>query len=115
VDERLVSVVETEFYIRQAEQLLTEDEQASVSEMLARDPNCGVVLRGGGGIRKVRIALQGRGKSGGARVIYFFKNETMPVFLLAVFSKNTKENLSAAELNALRRFIDALVNEYGRS
>jgi hypothetical protein len=110
----LISVVETRSYLHQASQLLSDDEQEAVVEMLARDPECGVVIRGGGGIRKVRISLQGRGKSGGARVVYFFKNDTMPIFLLGVFSKNTKENLSNAELHALTKVVDAIVSAYGK-
>src|SRR5271166_3449970 len=70
--------------------------------LVAADPECGDVIRGTGGFRKVRVARKGMGKSGGARVVYIWRNEKFPVFLIAVFPKNEKENLSMAERNALK-------------
>ncbi len=82
--------------------------------MIARDPTCGVLIGGTGGVRKVRFAFGGRGKSGGARVVYFFFNETIPVFLFNIFAKNEKENLSKAELNALARLAEVIERGYRR-
>jgi hypothetical protein len=55
---------------------------------VAADPECGDVIRGTGGFRKVRVARKGMGKSGGARVVYIWRNERFPVFLITVFPKN---------------------------
>jgi hypothetical protein len=82
--------------------------------MIARDPTCGVLIEGTGGVRKVRFALGGRGKSGGARVVYFFHNETIPAFLLNIFAKNEKQNMSKAELNALARIVELIKRGYRR-
>jgi hypothetical protein len=82
--------------------------------MIARDPTCGVLIEGTGGVRKVRFALGGRGKSGGARVVYFFNNETIPAFLLNIFAKNEKQNMSKAELNALARIVELIKRGYRR-
>jgi hypothetical protein len=87
-------VVETLSYLARAEKLLTVEERDQVLEMLARDPECGDILKGTGGVRKVRFAMEGRGQSGGARVVYFFYNE--------------KANLSAAERNQLAKLVGAL-------
>ena len=76
-------------------------------------PDCGDVMRGTGGVRKVRFAVAGRGKSGGARVVYFFRNEDMPVFLLTVFAKNEKGNLSEAERNAMAKVAESIARRYG--
>ena len=65
-------------------------------------------MPGTGGFRKVRVAMEGRGKSGGARVIYFLHNETMPVYLLTVFAKNDKENLTQGERNELRKRVEEI-------
>jgi hypothetical protein len=61
---------------------------------------------------KVRVGLEGRGKSGGARVVYYFHSDTIPAFLLTVFAKNEKSNLSPAERNTLARLVKDLVNTY---
>lgn len=76
--------------------------------MLARDPTCGVLVEGAGGVRKVRFAIGGRGKSGGARVIYYFHSEIMPIYLLNAFAKNEKSDLSPAERNALSKRIEGI-------
>jgi len=87
-----------------------EDRQAVVNQ-LASDPEAGDVIPGGGGVRKIRIPLQGRGKRGGARVIYFFYTDAIPLFLLNVFAKNEKENISAADLAKLSTLAKAIVKE----
>ena len=99
VSTRLQTVVETPAYLAAAKGILSEAERVEVVTLVARNPEAGVSL--GGGIRKMRIARQGRGKSGGARVVFLFSGEDMPVFLLTVFAKNEKANLSAGERAAL--------------
>ena len=80
------TVVETPTYLADAEWLFSPDEQKAVVDRLAADPLCGVVIPGSGGIRKVRFGFGGRGKSGGARIIYLFGGEDLPVFALAAFA-----------------------------
>jgi hypothetical protein len=75
--------------------------------------NCGDLIRGTGGFRKVRVARKGMGKSSGARVVYIW-HERFPVFLIAVFPKNEKENLSMAERNALKKRADSIFETYGK-
>jgi len=96
------TVVETPTYLAVANKLFSEEERADIVALVAADPECGGVIRGTGGFRKVRVARRGMGKSGGARVVYIWRNERFPVFLIAVFPKNEKENLTMAERNALR-------------
>ena len=78
---------------------------------LASNPTAGVVIRGTGGLRKMRVGLAGRGKRGGARVIYFFHSERMPLYLLAVFAKNERADLTASERAHLKHVVEALVAE----
>ncbi|MEW8321914.1 MAG: type II toxin-antitoxin system RelE/ParE family toxin [Candidatus Thiodiazotropha taylori] len=66
-------------------------------------------MQGTGGIRKLRWARQGGGKSGGIRVIYYFHNESMPLYLLAAFGKNEKANLSTEEKRILEKAVKELV------
>ncbi len=80
--------------------------------MVAENPKAGVPL--GGGIRKMRIAQPGRGKRGGARVVFLFSGEDIPVFLLTVFAKNEKADLSARERTALIAAAQKAVEDYRR-
>ncbi len=91
------TVVETPPYLADAERLLTAEERASIVDTVSTEPRCGVVVPGTGGVRKLRIAASGRGKRGGARVIYLYGGVDVPVFLLAIFAKNEKSDLSQAE------------------
>lgn len=70
-------------------------------------------MQGAGGVRKLRWAAQGKGKSGGGRVIYYYHNGTMPLFLLTVFGKGEKVNLSKSERNELAKFTKLLLKHYG--
>ncbi len=88
--------------------------RAAIVDRLAADPRCGVVIPGSGGIRKVRFGFGARGKSGGARIIYLYSGETLPVFVLTVFVKNEKANLSPAERNALAKMVTDMVENYRR-
>jgi hypothetical protein len=108
------TVVETPPYLADAERLFSSDERKAIVDRVAADPTCGVVIPGSGGIRKVRFGFGARGKSGGARIVYLFSGVNLPVFLLAVFAKNEKANLSAAERNALGKMAVAMVESYRR-
>ena len=66
------------------------------------------MLRLAVGVRKIRWAREGTGKRGGVRVIYYYRDEDMPLFLLSIFAKNTKADLHPAEKQAARAFVRAL-------
>ncbi len=110
--QRWLTVVETKAFVSRAAELLSAEERSELIEMIAQDPECGDVMEGTGGVRKVRFAFAGRGKSGGARVIYFFHNDELPVFLLTMFAKNEKANLSKAERNQLAKLVKQIVETY---
>ena len=80
--------------------------------MVAADPECGVAL--GGGIRKVRIGLDGRGKRGGGRVVYIYAGQDIPVFLMTVFAKNEMANLSRSEQAGLAEAAESIIKNYRR-
>jgi hypothetical protein len=86
--------IETLPFSKQAEKLLSEGDFYRLQKTLIENPSQGAVIPGLEGVRKVRIALQGRGKSGGARVIYFFQDSKDTIYLLALYAKNEKGDMS---------------------
>ena len=111
----MITIVELPEFIRKAEKLLSETERSRLITYLAEHPTSGVMMRGTGGIRKLRWKRSGSGKSGGVRVIYYFHNQRYPLFLLTLFAKSEKVNLSQAERNALRKLTSILIKTYGGS
>ena len=105
----MITVAETALFQRKIATLLSEEERADLIAYLAEHPGAGVLIQGTGGIRKLRWARRGSGKSGGIRVIYYFHSEMMPLYLLAAFGKNEKANLSAEEKQQLTKAIKELV------
>lgn len=76
---------------------------------LSEHPNSGVIIQGTGGIRKLRWARGNKGKSSGIRVIYYVHSEIMPLYLLAVFGKNEKANISSSEKKNLSKAVKELI------
>ena len=113
MNQGLITVVETVSFMADAKSCMSDEERTGAINMIAANPECGDIIPGGGGIRKVRFAIGGRGKSGGVRIIYYFHNERVPVFLLAVFAKNEQVNLTRAETNLLGTAAKMLARKYG--
>lgn len=110
----MITIAETTEYARRVRKLLTEKERSDLIIFLAANPKAGVVMEGTGGIRKVRWAREGKGKSGGVRVIYFYFNEGMPLYLLTLYGKSEKDNLTAAERTDLAKLVDLLIQTTGK-
>jgi RelE toxin of RelE / RelB toxin-antitoxin system len=108
------TVVETPPYLADAERLFTPDEREAIVDLVASDPRCGVVVANAAGIRKVRFGFGGRGKTGGARVIYLFGGDDVPVFLLAAFAKNEKADLAPKERAAIAKTVTTMLADYRR-
>jgi hypothetical protein len=92
---KLQTVVELPEFRRRAKAIMSDSEREAAIVWIAENPEAGVSL--GGGLRKVRIPRDGAGKSGGFRTMYVFGGYHMPIFLVTVFAKNEKANLSAKE------------------
>ena len=106
------TVAETSLFIRQAERLFDADEKAAVIAFLASNPYAGDEIPGTAGVRKVRVAAHGKGKRGGARVIYYVFDENAPIFALLVYGKGDKTNLTADEKAAVRAIAVAIKTTY---
>lgn len=107
----IVTIVETPEFQRRARALMSEDDRLALIDAIARNPRAGVSI--GGGVRKVRIARDGAGKRGGYRVIYFYGgDDDRPVFLITVFAKTEKANLTRSETEQIKGLGTLLADSY---
>jgi len=109
-----VSVVETPEFLAATQRIMDEEERGALVDYLARNPLAGDLIPGTGGVRKLRWALEGRGKRGGARVVYYYHSDAMPIFALTAYSKNERTDISQANRNDFRRLTALLVERYAR-
>jgi hypothetical protein len=107
-----ITVVETGAYLRMGADLMNDAERSAVVDMIASNPQSGDLISGAGGLRKVRIPLSGRGKRGGGRVITFFHDLGMPVFLIAVYAKNEQADLNPAQRKQTKILTDSIRSQY---
>jgi hypothetical protein len=109
----LQTVVETPAFLSDARSLgLPDAERLAIVSWIAANPAAGDVIEGTGGARKVRFAGKGRGKSGGYRVSTFFTGTDIPVFLLNMFAKNEKTDLTPKERRVLKTVLADMVKAY---
>ncbi len=106
-----MQVIATRGYRRAAARLLTAESRAAAEAEIVARPEAWPVIQGAGGARKARIALPGRGKRAGARVIYFVLLARDVLFLLDIYAKNAKEDLTSADKQEIRRRIETLTGE----
>jgi len=107
------TIVELPEFVKRSDKLLSESERTSIINYLASHPASGDIMQGTGGIRKLRWSAHGKGKSGGVRVIYYYHHEFIPIFVLTVFGKGEKANLSKSERNDLAKVTSLIVKSYG--
>lgn len=100
-------IVETKAFTARIDDLLEEDEYRALQLELDQRPTAGNVIPGTGGLRKLRWSVEGRGKRGGARVIYFFHARTETILMLFAYAKNERDDLTFAERQALRRIVES--------
>jgi mRNA-degrading endonuclease RelE of RelBE toxin-antitoxin system len=104
-------IIETPIFTRQLLSTLSDEEYRLFQATLQERPDAGKVIPGGGGLRKVRWGLEGRGKSGGARVIYYWFTAQGTILLLFMYPKNVQDNLTQDQLKQLKRIIEEEYHE----
>jgi len=102
--------VETSLFSKMLGSYLSDDEYRGLQSQLIERPDAGALIRGSGGVRKVRWKARGKGKSGGVRVIYFWATADGQIFLLTLYGKGEKEDLSAADLKRVVRLLEELTH-----
>jgi len=107
-----MTVVETGEFLKRVKPLMSDEERAELVAFVGANPEAGEIMPETGGVRKIRWALEGKGKRGGARVVYYYHSERLPVFLLSAYAKNQRSNLTQAERNSMKRLIPVLLAGY---
>lgn len=107
------TIVELPEFRKKSDKLLSDSEREGVINYLSAHPASGDIIQGTGGIRKLRWSAGGKGKSGGVRIINYFYNDLLPLFLLSLFGKGEKANLTKAERYDLAKLTSIIVKNYG--
>ncbi len=108
----MITIVELNSFRLDADDIFSEAERNGLIDFISANPHFGDVIPATGGVRKIRWGAGGKGKRGGARVIYYFRDLNFPVFLLAAYKKGEKMNLTMSEREQMRKLVDRLVGEY---
>ena len=101
-----MEIIETSIFTRQIQLLLTDEAYRELQTALVARPDVGAIIVGSGGIRKVRWAVRGRGKRGGARVIYYWAVKADQLLMLLAYAKNEQDDLSPEQLKTLRTLVE---------
>ncbi len=102
----MLTVVESPIFQRLWPRYWDEDERAEFASFIALNPEAGSVIRGSGGVRKVRWVREGMGKSGGVRIVYLARNEVGEIYLLTLYAKSESENIALSTLKEIRRALE---------
>jgi hypothetical protein len=111
-NKRVMEFIETSVFTKLIVRLLPDDSYRLLQDDLAKNPQAGDLMPAGGGIRKLRFALPGKGKRGGARLIYYWQASKDKIYLLLAYAKTKKENLEPAQIKILKTLVKEL-ERYG--
>jgi hypothetical protein len=101
-----MKIIETPVFTKKVISLLTNEEYRNLQNELILNPEKGKIIRGSGGLRKIRFGKTGHGKSGGVRVIYYLILRKETILMLLVYPKNEQDNLSSSQLKLLRSLVE---------
>jgi len=100
-----MEIIENHYFTRRIREFLSDDEYNVLQQTLIVNPEAGAVIPGGGGLRKLRWAVQGRGKSGGLRIIYYWYTKSDRIYLLYVYKKTDQEDLTREQIALFKDYI----------
>jgi len=103
---RVFTFVETKLFTELVGQYLSDDEYLELQLSLVANPEAGDLVRGSGGLRKLRWRVAGRGKRGGIRVIYYLRSQQGQMWMLTLYAKNEEENIPGHILKKIKEEID---------
>lgn len=104
-------IIETSIFTRRIKELMSDEEYKELQEALVNRPDMGAIIQGTGGLRKVRWKLEGKGKSGGVRAIYYWMTADEQIYMLYVYPKSKQEDLSPEQKKALKLMVERWSDE----
>ena len=104
-------IVETSVFTRRVKTLISDDEYMALQKALVKRPDMGAIIQGSGGLRKVRWKLEGRGKSGGMRSIYYWVKDEEQIYMLYIYPKSEQEELTPEQKKLLKAVVERWSNE----
>ena len=107
----MLTFIETPNFTKQIKSLIADDVYAEFQQELSADPEQGDLIRGSGGVRKVRWAKENTGKSSGIRVIYYYVNAKGQIYMFMAYPKSVKDDLTDQEIAILRKAVEMLKND----
>jgi len=101
-----MKIIETSIFTKKITKLLAVEEYRTLQNELIKNPEKGKIIRGSGGLRKIRFGVSGRGKSSGARIIYYWLVNKEILLMLLVYPKNVQDNLTSTQLKLLKTLVE---------
>ena len=101
-----MKIIETTVFTKRLKTFLNDEEYRKLQNELILNPGKGKIIRGSGGLRKIRWSISGKGKSGGVRIIYYWANIKEIILMLLIYSKNEQDNLTNEQLKILKSLIE---------
>lgn len=101
-----MKIIETSIFTKRLKTLLPDEEYRSLQNAIILNPVKGKIIRGSGGLRKMRWSLPGKGKSGGVRIIYYWVKPKEAILMLLIYAKNEQDDLSSEQLKILKSLVE---------
>jgi len=100
-----MEIIENSVFTRRIKEIISDDEYGQLQRMLVGNPEAGIVIPGGGGLRKLRWAVSGKGKSGGLRIIYYWYVGEEIIYMLFVYKKSEQKDLTGKQIKVLKEYV----------
>lgn len=101
-----MKIIETSVFTKRVKSLLPDEDYRHIQNEIVLNPEKGKIIRGSGGLRKIRCAIPGKGKSGGVRIIYYYVKTKSIILMLLIYSKNEQDNLTNEQLRILKTLVE---------
>lgn len=101
-----MKIIETSIFTKSLKTLLSDEDYRKLQNELILNPEKGKLIKGSGGLRKIRWSIEGKGKSGGVRIIYYWAKSITTILMLLLYSKNEQDDLSSEQLKVLKSLVE---------